>query len=343
MQIKIFRGHDIQEVLKHVKKVFGPEALIISTKTIKPPPERLWRGERSIVEVVAAADFASPRPGGENFLDQDGNGVGKGNKDLADLVQSPLAAKMCARGLLPEFVATVVDEYTQIRAAGQKEQSWRNFQDFMLWRIMQSVEVTGADLSGKKIWAFLGPTGVGKTTTIAKLAAFYLLRYQKKIALITLDTFRIGALEQLQTYAQILQVPLQVAKDRRTLQQAIKNSADRDLLLIDTAGRSPGQQAELEELKGFLQVDEQIDCHLVLSATTKDADLLFNAQQFNLFPIKSYIFTKIDETRDYVAIFNQLWRFKKPLSFMANGQRVPEDIELATKGKVANLLRQNIN
>ncbi len=254
MQIKIFRGHDIQEALKQVKKVFGPEALIISTKTIKPPPERLFRGERPIVEVVAAADFASLRPGVRNFLDQTENDVLRPNEDLADLTQNPLAAKMCARGLLPEFVAEVVDEYTQIRCAGRKVENLRSFQDFMLWRIMQSVEVTGVDLSGKKIWAFVGPTGVGKTTTIAKLAAFYFLRYQKKIALITLDTFRIGALEQLQTYAQILQVPLQVAKDRRTLQQAIKNSADRDLLLIDTAGRSPGQQAELEELNGFLQI-----------------------------------------------------------------------------------------
>lgn len=343
MQIKIFRGHDIQEVLRQVKKVFGPEALIISTKTIKPPPDRLFRGERSIVEVVVAADFAGPKSGPDQAIGEIKIDDLKQEKDEALLAQNPLAANMCARGLLPEFVAQVVGEYTQFRRGEQKENNWRNFQDFMLWRIMQSVEVTGVDLEGKKIWAFVGPTGVGKTTTIAKLAALYHLRYQKKIALITLDTFRIGAIEQLQTYAQILQVPLQVAKDRETLQKAIEHNADRDLLLIDTAGRSPQQRPELEELREYLGAKEQVDCHLVLSATTKETDLMFNIQQFNIFSVQSYIFTKIDETRDHVAIFNQIWRNKKPVSFMTNGQRVPDDIEMATKARIANLVMQNIN
>ena len=343
MQIKSFRGHDIQEVLKQVKKVFGPEALIISTKTIKPPPERLWRGERSIVEVVAALDFAKQSPGADYALGQAENADLRQGKDEPLLTLNPLAAKMCARGLLPEFVTEVATEYNHLLTQKANENNWRNFQDFVLWRIMQSVEVTGLYLERKKIWAFVGPTGVGKTTTIAKLAALYQLRYQKKIALITLDTFRIGAIEQLQTYAQILQLPLQVAKDGETLRQAINNCADRDLVLIDTAGRSPQQQADLAELKNFLGAHGEIDCHLVLSATTKDADLMFSIEQFHIFPVKSYIFTKIDETRDHVVIFNQLWRFQKPLSFMTNGQRVPEDIEVATKGKIANLLRQNIN
>ncbi|MGB9697787.1 MAG: AAA family ATPase [Thermodesulfobacteriota bacterium] len=343
MQIKSFRGYDIQEVLKQVKKVFGPEALIISTKTIKPPPDRLWRGERSLVEVVAALDFAKQSLGLDNASGEAEKEDLRQGKDPALLISNPLAAKMCARGLMPEFVAEIAAEYEHLQAKKEKENNWQNFQEFVLWRIMQSVEVTGLDLERKKIWAFVGPTGVGKTTTIAKLAALYHLRYQKKIALITLDTFRIGAIEQLQTYAQILQLPLQVAKDGETLRQAINNNVDRDLVLIDTAGRSPHQQLDLEELKNFLGAHGQVDCHLVLSATTKEADLMFSIQQFNIFPVKSYIFTKIDETRDHVAIFNQLWRFPKPLSFMTNGQRVPEDIELATKGKVANLIRQNIN
>ncbi|MGQ9694871.1 MAG: AAA family ATPase [Thermodesulfobacteriota bacterium] len=343
MQIKSFRGHDIQEVLQQVKKVFGPEALIITTKTIKPPPDRLFRGERSIVEVVAAAEFDEARSGADKAPKKVELDELRPKKDGMPWAQNSWAAKMCARGLLAEFVAEVVGEYAYLLRGDQRAKNWRNFQDFVLWRIMQSVAVTGVDFGGKKIWAFVGPTGVGKTTTLAKLAALYQLRYQKKIALITLDIFRIGAIEQLQTYAQILQVPLQVAKDRETLRKAIRNNADRDLVFIDTAGRSPQQQGELEELRAYLDVDEQLDCHLVLSATTKDADLMFNIQQFNIFPVKSYIFTKIDETRDHIAIFNQLWRFKTPVSFMANGQRVPEDIELATKGKIANLVMQNIN
>ncbi len=254
MQIRSFRGHDIQEVLRQVKKVFGPEALIISTKTFKPPPDRLFRGERSIVEVVAAADFDGPWSAPEKTISKIKIDDLKQEKGEALLAQIPLAAKMCARGFLPEFVATVAEEYSHFRRGDHKENNWRNFHDFMLWRIMQSVEVTGVDLPGKRIWAFIGPTGVGKTTTIAKLAALYHLRYQKKIALITLDTFRIGAIEQLQTYAQILQVPLQVAKDRETLRKAIEHNADRDLVLIDTAGRSPQQQGGAGRIKRIFRV-----------------------------------------------------------------------------------------
>lgn len=343
MQIKSFRGYDIQEVLKQVKRVCGPDALIISTKTYKPPPERIFRGEKAIIEVVAAIDFTRPKSEAEKAINKIETADFNSEKNVTLLAQNPLAARMCARGFLPEFVAEMLNEYNHFRRNDAKANKGQNFQDFLLWRILQSVEVTGLDLGGKKVWAFVGPTGVGKTTTIAKLAALYHLRYQKKIGLITLDTFRIGAIEQLQTYAQILQVPLQVAKDRETLRKAIKNSAQQDLVFIDTAGRSPQREQELEELREFLGLEEQVECHLVLSATTKDGDLMFTIQQFNIFPVKSYIFTKIDETRDHVAIFNQLWRFKKPVSFIANGQRVPEDIALATKGMIANLVRQNIN
>jgi flagellar biosynthesis protein FlhF len=115
-----------------------------------------------------------------------------------------------------------------------------------------------------------------------------------------------------------------------------------DLLLIDTAGRSPNHQGHLEELRDFLTVHPSIENHLILSATTKDRDLDQIVQRFSLLPLKSYLFTKIDETEEYAPILNQILRYKKPLSYLTNGQRVPEDIELATKAKVANLVLQQI-
>jgi flagellar biosynthesis protein FlhF len=175
-----------------------------------------------------------------------------------------------------------------------------------------------------------------------KLAALFSAKMSKKVTLITIDTYRIGAVEQLKTYAQILRVPFEIALHREELKQIIGKNIHQDLLLIDTAGRSPNSVSQLEELKDFLTVDPQIENHLLLSATTKDKDLDLIVQRFRLLPIKSYIFTKIDETEEYAPILNQLVRFRRPLSYLTSGQRVPEDIELATKGRVANLVLNQI-
>ena len=146
----------------------------------------------------------------------------------------------------------------------------------------------------------------------------------------------------------ILQSHDQVHVDVKTklspdeLKEIISRHRDQDLLLIDTAGRNPQNMEQLEELRRFLSVEPRIQNHLVLSATTKDGDLAQGVQRFSLMPIASYIFTKIDETEEYASLFNQLLRYRRPLSYLTNGQRVPEDIELATKGRVANLILQTV-
>jgi flagellar biosynthesis protein FlhF len=203
---------------------------------------------------------------------------------------------------------------------------------------MESIDVLRPDTEGTKIWAFVGPTGVGKTTTLAKVAAHFRLRENKKISLVTLDTYRIGAIEQLNKYARILRLSLEVAEDAEALKQIIDQQQGQDLLLIDTPGRNPNRREQMEELKEVLTADPRVENHLVLSATTKDTDLGAIVQQFSILPIRSYIFTKIDETAEYTSLFNQLLRYKKPLSYLTNGQKVPEDIEPATKGRVANLV-----
>jgi flagellar biosynthesis protein FlhF len=207
---------------------------------------------------------------------------------------------------------------------------------------MEQVEVTGPALEGTKIWAFIGPTGVGKTTTLVKLAAHFSLRVTKKITLITIDTYRIGGIEQLKTYAEILRLPFEVAHDREELRKIIEKNIGQDFLFIDTVGRNPNHVNQIEELKDFLTVHPRIENHLLLSSTTKEKDLRQIIQSFSLLPIRSYIFTKIDETEEYGPLLNQLFLFKQPLSYLTNGQRVPEDIELATKVKVANLVMNQI-
>ena len=246
---------------------------------------------------------------------------------------------MCIRD---RFVYNLAEQISKLRGEGPSQTLSEAYRDSLRRKLMEEIEVTGPSSAGPKIWSFIGPTGVGKTTTLVKLAAHFRLKLAKKITLITLDTYRIGAVEQLRCYAQILDVPLVIATDSEGLKQIIEKNSDQDILLIDTAGRNPRQRSHLDELKDLLAVHPRIENHLLLSATTKEKDLRKAVEGFSLLPIASYIFSKVDETEEYAPMLNQLIRDKRPLSYLTCGQRVPEDIELATKGKVADLVLNQI-
>jgi flagellar biosynthesis protein FlhF len=344
MQIKRFEARDMKEAVKLVKEVMGLEAIILSTKTIRKPGDGIRPGRQSFVEVVAAMDpqeKSRPGPPSKNEARFHPGVLGK-IQESAPIEEDPCLQKILTAGLYPDFVSRLMEEMRALRKEAGVWNIPETYRGFLQWKLMEAVEVVSPELQGKKIWSFIGPTGVGKTTTLAKIAAQFSLRFGKTISLITLDTYRIGGLEQLKTYARILRLPFEVAGDPDELKEIITRNRDQDLLLIDTAGRNPQNMEQLEELNGFLTVDPRIQNHLVLSATTKDGDLAKGVQRFSLLPIASYIFTKIDETEHYASLFNQLLRYPRPLSYLTNGQRVPEDIEFATKGRVANLILQTV-
>ena len=343
MQIKRFEARDVQEALRQVKEELGPEAIILSTKTIKPPHQRIGTSYRSLIEVIAAIDrpFDPPPVSPSLPLSFQGPRLVQ-EKDERVGGEEEIIKKILMTGLTPDFVYGVVEEIKTLQKKCQCSSLPGTYRGLLRWKVMEKVEVTDPSSNGTKIWSFIGPTGVGKTTTLVKLAAHFSLKVTPKVTLITFDTYRIGAVEQLRTYAQILHLPLEVALHREELKQIIERNLHQDLLLIDTAGRSPNHMEQLEELRDFLTVHPHIENHLVLSATTKDKDLDQMVQRFSLLPIKSYIFTKIDETVEYVPLFNQLLRYRRPLSYLTKGQRVPEDIELATKVKVADLVLNTI-
>lgn len=189
-----------------------------------------------------------------------------------------------------------------------------------------------------RVAALVGPTGVGKTTTIAKLAAYAKLKLGQKVALLTLDTFRLAAVDQLQQYAQILQVPLHVALTVEDLRNALRFYQDRSLVLIDTPGHSPKDAEVQGQLKGFLEELPEVETHLVLSATTKPRDLVDIVQRFEGLKPGRLIFTKLDETSTYGPMLSTLVRIKRPLSYLGTGQEVPDDLELATSRRVADLI-----
>lgn len=193
----------------------------------------------------------------------------------------------------------------------------------------------------KKRIALVGPTGVGKTTTIAKLAAIFAILEKRSVALATVDTYRVAAVEQLKTYAEIIDVPLEVAYTPKELRIALEKHNDKELILIDTAGRSPLNEQQMRELKAFLESPQDvIEVFLVLGATTKQSDLWETITRFSQIPISNLVFTKLDETRSYGVILNVVNRLRKSLAYVTTGQSVPDDIEVPDPQKIARLILQ---
>ncbi len=190
----------------------------------------------------------------------------------------------------------------------------------------------------KKYINVLGPTGVGKTTTIAKMAAHSVLQKKKKIAFITTDTYRIAAIEQLKTYAGLLQAPVEIVYNSEDFANTLETYSDRDLVYIDTAGRNYKEIKFVEDVKKLINFDENVESYLVLSSTSKEKDMETIIEQFLSFPIEQFIFTKIDETNTIGSILNLMIKYKKGLAYYTDGQEVPEDINEASIDSVLKLL-----
>jgi flagellar biosynthesis protein FlhF len=186
--------------------------------------------------------------------------------------------------------------------------------------------------------ALIGPTGVGKTTTIAKLAATFKLKHAKRVGLVTLDTYRIAAVDQLKTYANIIGVPLAVAMTPDELRDAIHKMRGCDVVLIDTAGRSQRDDPRLDQLKEFIRVASPHHVHLVLSSTCTQSVLLETIERFSRVPTDSIIFTKLDEAVSFGVLLNVTRKVKKRLSYLTTGQEVPHQIEPSRPERLAELV-----
>ena len=195
---------------------------------------------------------------------------------------------------------------------------------------------------GVRIVALLGTTGVGKTTTLAKIAAKFVLEQRSSVALITADTYRISAVEQLKTYSDILELPLEIVYNPPELASAIERHRNKELILIDTAGRSQHNEYQMRELEEFLRVNPRIEKHLVISATTKYTDAKQIMNKFAQVNPDRIIFTKIDETGSVGMIVNLLNDNRYSLSYITTGQSVPDDIERANSEVLTNLLLQKV-
>ena len=203
------------------------------------------------------------------------------------------------------------------------------------------IQVSPPDFAGQQFQkriAFVGPTGVGKTTTLAKIAARCICSFRKSVALVTIDTYRIAAVEQLKVYGEIMGLPVDVVLTPGQLEKSLHNHRDKDVILIDTAGRSPKDTISIAELAAFLKADLNIEKHLVLSAGTREQELNETISHFQKLNLDRTIFTKIDECSNLGVILNTQLKNPTPLSYITNGQRVPEDILEVDRDAVARLV-----
>lgn len=380
------------ETLAAVKKQFGGDAIILTTRTVSRGG-LLGIGASSYVEITAVPGIgerrAAPRSPGiplsgrparnasehefspmaeprrtpttarsvavapppampENLAGE----VGALKSMVADLVRETRRSRL---GLLPpllhetyqSLIAQAVAEdlaqklVNDIREAlpGKTVEDQAGVRRRLAAAVEKMIPVAGpiAITKGRKprTVALIGPTGVGKTTTTAKLAANFRLRDQLKVGLITIDTYRIAAVEQLRTYAQIIDVPLDVVMGPRQLPAALERMADRDVVLIDTAGRSQRDRGKLGELDEYFRAARPDEVHLVLSSTCGEGVLVDTIERFRRFNADRIIFTKLDEAIGIGVILSCLEKANARLSYVTTGQDVPDDIEPGHGRKLA--------
>ena len=189
-----------------------------------------------------------------------------------------------------------------------------------------------------RIIPLIGPTGVGKTTTLAKIAAQYALNDLGKVALITADTYRIAAADQLAKYAEILGLPLSVVYTPEEMKEALRTYKDYDFVFVDTAGRSPHHETHMEELGEILKLLGNSQVLLLVSCTTNYSDMLDIVERFSLTSIEGLVFTKLDEVEKYGNMLNLVHHVNLPVMYLTTGQGVPEDIELADPERIVELI-----
>jgi flagellar biosynthesis protein FlhF len=358
MNIKKFIAGSAQEAMKMVKKEMGGDAVILRTKTISSLDGTYGRGKK-VIEVTAAVDYDIAEEKPANAVSDQGS-LQRLERELK-VIKDALMMADAGAFLKQEcfFNRDLKERYGNFKTFGlnndvimdlmngeNEEASFREekphseiLKDSLL-KVLNKISIDSSDKGpkGRKIYSFIGPTGVGKTTTLAKLAALNSIQGGKKTAMITLDTYRIAATAQLQTYARIMDLPLEVAANRNELKEAIRKHSDCDRIFIDTAGRSPNRDGDLTELKRLLSIDDEIHSFLVLSATTQYQNLINAEKRFGALSFKSIIFTKLDECGDLSTMINFLLSRQKPVSYFTAGQNVPEDIEIASKKKLATFL-----
>lgn len=379
MRVKRFVGASMQEAVAKMKSEFGKDAVILHTKKTRAPGfwGFFFRNQIEIIaaldeskpgrsqETAGSARRKSNGPAVEVEVSRIGSYGPRGNRlaggqvrvdaevdeDLdmlfhkADIRSLPEELRRIAVRLkesdVEERIAVSIAKSLVTDDSEDLTGKEKLLEQRLLRRVRSIVKVVPPwDFArGAEVVCFIGPTGVGKTTTIAKLAANFALLSGRKVSLITMDTYRIAAVEQLRTYADIINVPLDVVFTPEEMKKRVEERAkSSDLVLIDTAGRSPRNAMQMAELKAFLDGVPLTETHLVLSAGTRYPDLVEVISRFSSLNPDRLILTKLDETVVYGSILNAYAIARRPIAYLTDGQNVPENIEVADADRIAGLI-----
>jgi len=358
MQIKKIQAPSVSEALLRIREEFGPDAVILHTRQLESSS---GKGTRPGVEVTAGVDkhtqknsgfqpapVTEPRDSSPEDIRDEMNRMRQMIERLTremqfpDIQHLPVAFREWYMRLSEQDVDLAISR-DLIQSAQKKLGNEATVPEVGLI-VEELVEelfpVTSTNRSRKKqqIIAIVGPTGVGKTTTIAKLAAEKTIEEGRSVALITADTYRVAATDQLQVFADLIQVPLEIVYTPAHMKKAIQSFSEYDYIFIDTTGRSQNDEEHIQQVKTLLQPAHPGEIHLVLSATTAARTLTAIAANFSVIPVTDLIVSKIDEAESLGGLLGVFKGYDWPVSYFTNGQSVPEDIFLGSAPAFCNRL-----
>ncbi|SIS37590.1 flagellar biosynthesis protein FlhF [Salimicrobium flavidum] len=355
MKVKKFQAESMPKAMKKVKQEMGTEAVILNSKEVKSKGF-LGFFRKKEIEVIAARDPEASKPlrpevtsapvEKERTPLQEASGNELLMQELDQLKTLIRAEKMDTSEVKEHYAKLqnqeLASEFIEEILSGKEGESLLSIatQEYLTG---EATQVPASSINkSKKFLHLIGPTGVGKTTTAAKLAADAMLNEGLSVGFITTDTYRIAAIEQLQTYAKLLDVPMEVAYNIEDYLTAREKMKDKDFVIVDTAGRNYKDPAYVEELRQVIDFRKDAETVLVLSMTSKFQDIESVFNQFSSVPLHSLIFTKMDETGSYGAAISLALKHRIGISYVTKGQSVPDDISSASLSELIEKLRKEL-